>query len=502
MQRVAFRISLTIIFCLSVILSPLSWAENKQAKLIFSADLPVINDTINGDYAELAKILELTRQKNKTFFLFGGGSLGPSPMAAFDRGSHIIDILNSLEPDAMGVTKREFSYYEDELSLRSFEAAFPIVASNLFDPLTQANIDGLADRVIIEKNGVKLGIVSLINQTVITEYLLERIQVRDPLNALETTASHLRLQGADFVVLLYSNSFPFVVKALNDGTIDLALFSDPHFELTQSNEIPKHPNSVYLTQLGQYADVDLSWDGTNKDSLQIKWQAKKLLGVEPDLKVAEQISGYSNRLNRLLSEDIGTLLTPIDTNRPAVRAAESAFANMLADSLREFGGTQIAMINGGVIRGEKIYAVNTQLTRKDIAKELPFRSRVELINVSGQKLYQALENGVSQVEELKGQFPHVSGIQVTFDANLTPGKRILSIKIDGKPIDRNAVYSLATTDYISSGGDGYDAFTNSPRIQTKGQIAPLISDILINYIRRNKTVSPKQEGRIVQVGVK
>lgn len=502
MQSVIYRMLMLLNLCVAVLLCPAAWAEIQHAKLIYSADLPVINDSVNGDYAELAKVLNLTSQTNKPFFLFGGGSFGPSPMAAFDRGSHIIDILNSLEPDAMGVTKREFSYFEDELSLRSFEAAFPIVASNLFDPLTQANIDGLVDRVIIQKNGIKLGIVSLINQTVITEYLLERIQVRDPLIALETTASHLRLKGADFIVLLYSNSFPFVVDALNNGTIDLALFSDPHFELSQSNQIPKHPNSVYLTKLGQYAEVDLSWDDAKKESLQVKWRANKLIDVEPNLQVEKQINEYSNRLDRLLSEDIGTLLTSIDTNRPAVRGAESAFANMLADSLREFGGTQIALVNGGVIRGEKIYPVNTQLTRKDIAKELPFRSRVELISVSGEKLYQALENGVSQVEELKGQFPQVSGLQVAFDASLKPGKRILSIKIDGKPIDRKTLYSLATTDYLSNGGDGYDAFTNSQRIKTKAKIAPLISDVLINYIRRNKNVSPQEEGRIVQVGVK
>jgi 2',3'-cyclic-nucleotide 2'-phosphodiesterase (5'-nucleotidase family) len=484
------------------LLGSVALAETKHAKLIFSSDLPVINDKINGDYAQLATIVKLASQKNNTFFLFGGGSLGPSPMSAFDRGSHIIDILNSIEPDAMGVTKREFSYFEDELSLRSFEAAFPIVASNLLDPLTQANIDGLVDRVIIEKNGLKLGIVSLINQTVITEYLLERIQVRDPLIALETTASNLRLQGVDFIVLLYSNTFPFVVDALESGTIDLALLSEPHFELSQSSQNLKHPNSVYLTQLGQYADVDLYWDDIKKDSLQVKWQAKKLIDIEPDANIAEQINGYSNRLDRLLSEEIGTLLTSIDTNRPAVRGAESAFANMLADSLREFGGTDIAIVNGGVIRGEKVYPSNTRLTRKDIAKELPFRSRVELIKVTGAKLYLALENGVSQVEQLKGQFPQVSGMQITFDANMKAGKRVLSVKINGQPIDRTALYSLATTDYLSNGGDGYDSFTNSPRIKTKAKIAPLISDILINYIRRKQTVSPQTEDRIIEVGVR
>ena len=32
----------------------------------------------------------------------------------------------------MGIAKREFSFFEDELSLRSYEASFPVVASNLF----------------------------------------------------------------------------------------------------------------------------------------------------------------------------------------------------------------------------------------------------------------------------------------------------------------------------------------------------------------------------------
>lgn len=504
-RRAVYYLVLLGLVC-SITATQSAWAENKHARLIFSGDLPVVNASDHGDYAELASILKENEHsdnnKHRTFFFFGGGSLGPSPMSAFDRGSHIIDILNTLEPDAMSVTKREFSYYEDELSLRSFEAAFPIVASNIFDPLTQANIDGLVDRVIIEKDGLKLGIVSLINQTVISEYLLERIQVKDPLISLETTASHLRLQGADYVVLMYSNSFPFIVDSLEKGTIDLALFSDPHYELSESNQIPQHPRSVYLTQAGQYAEVHLTWDDSTKKSLEVNWQAKDLSKQIPDRQVAVQINGYTNRLNRLLNENIGTLATSIDTNRPAVRGAESAFGNLLADSLREFGGTEIGLVNGGVIRGEKIYAENTKLSRKDIAKELPFRSRVQVVNITGTKLLQALENGVSQVEDLKGKFPQISGMQITYTANAKPGNRIKTVRIAGQPIEPTQLYSLTTTDYLSSGGDGYIALADARKQQSQSKIAPLISDILINHIRRYKVVSPVKEGRIIHEDTK
>ncbi len=69
-------------------------------------------------------------------------------------GSHIIDILNSLEPDVMGVTKREFSFYEDELSLRSYEAAFPLVASNVIDNRMGRSPDGLHTSVSVEKRRI------------------------------------------------------------------------------------------------------------------------------------------------------------------------------------------------------------------------------------------------------------------------------------------------------------------------------------------------------------
>ena len=105
---------------------------------------------------------------------------------------------------------------------------------------------------------------------------------------------------------------------------------------------------------------------------------------------------------RLLGEKVGTLATSMDTTRPVVRAQESAFGNLLTDAMRIFSGADIALINGGVIRGETQYQPNSRLTRRDIAIELPFRSRLQVLEVTGTQLRQALENGVSQVGDAKG----------------------------------------------------------------------------------------------------
>ena len=127
--------------CISSLLLA-SACQSKQLTVLYAAELPLINNPPHGSYANLASLVKQTRDTQQpSLFLFGGGSLAPSMLSSFDRGAHIIDILNTIEPDAMGIAKREFSYFEDELTLRAYEAAFPLVLSNVTDPLTGRELE-------------------------------------------------------------------------------------------------------------------------------------------------------------------------------------------------------------------------------------------------------------------------------------------------------------------------------------------------------------------------
>ena len=75
-------------------------SNTKHLTLVFAGNMPDIGIHTYGTYIGLAGLLEKLRAENTpTVFTFAGGSLGPSPLSSFDRGSHIIDILNTLEPD-------------------------------------------------------------------------------------------------------------------------------------------------------------------------------------------------------------------------------------------------------------------------------------------------------------------------------------------------------------------------------------------------------------------
>ena len=475
------------------------WGKDKKATIIYAAEMPIIDHKLGG-YAQLAGLLKKVRQSAPpSFFFFGGGSLGPSPMAAFDRGSHIIDILNTLEPDAMSVSKREFSYFEEELSLRSYEAAFPLVASNIQDPSTGTNLDGLIDHFMIERDGFRIGLLSVLDETMVKEYLLTRVSVIDPQPIIEQKSAMLRKRGADFILLMHSYNFPFIDSLLQNQVVDLTLFTDPHFDLTRKQQLPIHKNSVFITEPGTVAEIELTLEEHTLSGKTISWQTRKLTEQVPEPRAHIQVMDYGKRLDRLLDEQVGVLSTTMDTRRAVVRSEESAFANFVADALRGFFDTDIALLNGGVIRGEKRYKANTTLSRRDIATELPFRSRIVVLEVTGRALKQAMENGLSMIEKSKGRFLHLSGAKAVFNSKDPAGSRLKKFSIGGKEVEDDKLYRVATSDYLSSGGDDYLMLKLAKKIELNTRAAPLISEVVINQIRHQRQIAPQVEGRLIDL---
>lgn len=473
--------------------------QERNISIVYASDMPVIGLKKVGGYPELASALQSyrNRKNTNTFFLFGGNSLAPSPLASLDRGTHIIDILNSLEPDAMSVTKREFSYYEDELSLRAYEAAFPIVASNVFDKRSEANVDGLLDNVIVEQRGVKIGIVSILDESAITDYLLKQVVILDPQKAISRSSKTLREQGAEIVVLMYSYNFPFIDQLLSSGIVDVSITTSPEFTNLPNEVMPNHPNAVVLSKLNYLAELNLTLNQSENTITGFTWSEKELAAFPSDPILAGQVKGYTSRLNRLLNQPIATVVRNFQTLRTSVRTQENAFANLVADTVRQFANADIALINGGIIRGNQNYVKGQRLTRRDIAQELPFRSKLAVLTITGQQLKQALENGLSTIEQVRGRFPQISGIDVTYQPKNNVGERVISIKINGEAINPTHSYKLATTDYLANGGDGYQVLDECPKIALGYMDPPMVVDVFIDNIRQQETLGPVLSQRLV-----
>jgi len=217
--------------------------------------------------------------------------------------------------------------------------------------------------------------------------------------------------------------------------------------------------------------------------------------VLPDPDTQKVVDELKTKLSAELDVEIGTTVGALSSKRAIVRGEESAMGDLIADAMVAQSGADIAVTNGGGIRGDKEYAAGTVLTRKDVFTELPFGNKTTVTEISGADLLAGLENGFSQVEKGAGRFPQVSGIKVTADLTKAPGARVTMVEINGKALDPAATYKLATNDYMIGGGDGYTAFAKG-KVLVDPSAAHLMASDVIDYITAKKTIDVKVDGRI------
>ncbi|MBC3767157.1 bifunctional metallophosphatase/5'-nucleotidase [Neptunicella marina] len=496
-QYVATRLFMSCVICC---ISFYSFAQIKQATIVFTENMSEISQHNYGGYAELATLLKQQRkQKHNVFFLFGGSSIGPSSLSSLDKGAHIIDLLNSIGPDAMGVAKKDFSYLEDQLSLRSYEAAFPMVSSNIYDPLSDGILDGLVSSTIAHQGQVNIGVLSVLHQTVLSEYALERLEVRDPATAIREQAAILRRNNVDLIVLMYSFGLDDIQQLLDERVIDLSLHKDNYFQQRQLKPPQIHARDIFVTIPGSAGVIDLSWNNNQPETLAFDWRQVLLSDMiaDPDLK--KQVDSYSSRVNRLFNQPIGELLTHIDTRRHALRVKENAFANYVTDALVKYSGAEIGLLNSGTIRGDKVMKPGDFITRKDISQMLPYRNEVVTMQVPGSDIILALENGFKFIDEARGRYLQVSGLNVTYNSQFPPDKRVISVKVHGKPIVKDKIYSVVTSNYLAKGGDAFTMFADKKIVNLTHKMTRLLADVVVDQILTDKQIAPKEQNRLTDI---
>jgi 2',3'-cyclic-nucleotide 2'-phosphodiesterase (5'-nucleotidase family) len=183
----------------------------------------------------------------------------------------------------------------------------------------------------------------------------------------------------------------------------------------------------------------------------------------------------------------------MDSRNETVRFREAAFGNLVADAIRAATNADVALVNGGGLRGNKVYPAGSNITSRDIFGEMPFGNIVLVLDAKGSDIKAMLEHGLTLVGH--GGFPHVAGMKVVYDPGRPVGQRVESIMIGEWAVDPNRTYRLAVNDFLASGGDGYAMLTGLRRI-IDTNAGPLMAGVVIDYIKQRGTVGPTVEGRI------
>lgn len=234
----------------------------------------------------------------------------------------------------------------------------------------------------------------------------------------------------------------------------------------------------------------------------VKGQPIAVSALPVDAKVTENPTlaalseQYMRELDSRLGATIMTTTAPLDASAVNNRVGETALGNLIADAFRSSPQADVAIMQGGGIRSDKVYPAGP-ITLKNLTEILPFGNTAVLLEVDGKTLQAALENGVSQVDKRSGRFPQVSGLSFHFDPGASVGSRVSKVMVGGQPLDPSKTYRLAVSSFAAGGGDGYAMLTGAKVLVTaaNGQRDVVA---LTDYLRAHPNIVPRIEGRITQ----
>jgi 5'-nucleotidase/UDP-sugar diphosphatase len=452
-----------------------------------------------GGFARLAAVIKAERAKGgHVIFAHAGDTLSPSLMSGLDRGAHIIALTNLVPPDIFVPGNHEFDFGKAVFLQRMAEAKFPLYAANLRGPNGQA-LPNFKDRAIVTFDGVRLGLTGATHDGTPSTSVPEDLKFQPTVATAREQAELLRSEGADFTVAVVHASRKQDDELMATRAVDLVLSGHDHdlyVNFDGRNAVVESSHDAhYVTAIDVAIEVKVE-DGKRVTTWWPQFRVIDTATVTPDPQVAAAVAKFEQELAKELDVPLATTAVALDSRSATLRTGEAAIGNLIADAMRASAKADVALMNGGGIRGEKVYPPGATLTRRDVLAELPFSNRVVTIELSGRDIRRALENALSALPDASGRFPQVSGMTVEADRSRPAGSRVTAIKVGGSPLDDNKTYRLATNDYLSRGGDDYTMFRDASRVLPDDD-SPLLVNEVMAYARKLGTLRTGIESRVI-----
>lgn len=452
-----------------------------------------------GGMARLNAVARAEKAANpNTLYLFNGDLLSPSLLSGLDKGTNMITLTNVVPFDLAVPGNHEYDFGPENFAEKMKQSKYPWAAINITNA-DGSPVAGLGGVVVKDIQGVKVALIPVAQDTSPVTASTGDLKFGPTADSGIAAAKQARKDGADLVVGVVQAPRSDDMKMFTSKAFDVILSGDDHELVLQWNGVTVHNDTS--TEGNHLVPIDITVNVEEKDGKRtVKWEpAFRIIdtaNVQPDPETQKLVDGFQAELDKELNVVIGKTNGPLDSRRNVVRTQEAAIGNFIADAMRDAVGADIAITNGGGIRADKEYAAGSDITRKDVLTELPFGNVTVLAEVTGQQVWDALENGFSKIEDGAGRFPQVSGLKVEADKSKPAGSRVVSVMVGDKPLDKAATYKLATNDYMLEGGDGFTSFKGGKVLIDKNGGKLIANDVMV-LIKKRGPIDAKVEGRIV-----
>ena len=523
--------------------------DKKDIMILYTSDIHCGIDEGFG-YAGLEQILKYEQEKGYEVILVDDGdNIQGDPLGLLTKGDALIDLMNKMGYSVAIPGNHEFDYGVDNFLSLAEKAQFKYIScnfqykgENVFDPY-----------VIREIGGRKIGFVGVTTPTTITaskptlfedengEFVYSFLQDETGegvYNAVQSAVDNARKEGAEYVIVLghmgnEEQCRPWTYADVISHTNGIDAFLDGHSHDTDQvimknkdgKEVPRSACGTKMQHIG-WCRIPAEGEVTaGIYSWTLDDSAPEVLGIENEMSTAvKEARGSISKLLEgkiAVSEQEMTIYDPVAVDPEwgkvrMIRRAETNLGDLCTDAYRFMTGADIALLGGGGIR---VSIPAGDVTMKNMYEVFPFGNEICVVQATGQQILDALEWGAAAVPGESGGFMQVSGLSYeihtyidstcTKDVNgmftgVAGERRVRNVKVNGTPIDPDALYNVAGNDYwFLNGGDGQTAFNGAERVDAGGM---LDVQVLVDYLTREldgvigkEYSDPTGQGRIVIV---
>ncbi|TKX81470.1 bifunctional UDP-sugar hydrolase/5'-nucleotidase [Halorubrum sp. SD626R] len=190
-----------------------------------------------------------------------------------------------------------------------------------------------------------------------------------------------------------------------------------------------------------------------------------------------------------LDETVDVVDDPIERTGDVVHGGECRVGNFVADAFRWAHDADVGLSNAGGLRQGDPW--HDEVTKADLISLIPFEEPVALASVTGAELHDVFrEMAAPDVDfgEDDWWHGHVSNARVVWDDD---AELILEATVGGEPIDPEARYTVAVSEYLLHSEHEYPTLAQRHRIDE----ADIQYEVLAAYAREHG-IDPEIEDRI------
>lgn len=456
------------------------------------------NDAYNVYMAPKFAKKFMDKSDDKTIRLFSGDIYSPSKETRFFQGTQFHKLFPIIKLDAAIPGNHEFDLFLPQfLKLQEVDKV-PWVLSNLakndksdypFKDITKTFLKTVNNRMIIEKNGFKIGVFATYDANSFKGNRLARtdLELQDFLKTSIEISKELRKGGCNFVFLLthMDNASDISILENKENEIDIIFGGHDHeykievinnrlllksgfdfldfsklkiwfSETPLENMMNKEEKYGFLLEEGKPKK-----DQSSKFTFSLKKEEKKYLNVEIERFEVLESDPVNN--DDLTKEVKNVVDQKVQTAAKKIVFSVSKIEKMadykdtsfnfpifrfLYDLIRPLKGSDIVMVNWSSYKVVKALDTKDTVTEIDLNAMIPYDDQLVILKIPGKKIPEILKENI----DLKEKQAVLVGI--TYDVKKDNNQEEIdksSIKINGKNLDESRTYTLITTFHFSVG---------------------------------------------------